>query len=139
MANDSPMQRKAVTLCLLLSSLLLVSCHRVLVIYFTNNTAHDVTVVSLDTRLAEHPVAVPNGRTVQAQVPYKLKIRHTGGTWSYDPLPVPETFDKRVRPNTYREDFQIEKDGSICVVLPGGNEPVAVFPPQPPGYPLRPK
>jgi hypothetical protein len=106
-----------------------------------NNAGQSLTVVSMDTELKETAYPSVSNQTVRIKVPYKLRIECGGEVWNYNlpPAPLPDTFRKRVRGNRYLEKFQIEKDGTIYARLPDSQGPATRLPPQPVGYPLRPK
>lgn len=95
----------------------------------------------MDTELKETVYTVGSKQTVRIKVPYKLRIQRGGDIWNYDlpPTPLPAGFRKRIRGNWYLEKFQIEKDGTIHVLFPHAQGPVANPPSQPAGYPVRPK
>ena len=128
-------------LLLLSLSLLLTSCHPGYEVEVTNNSGQNLVVLSLDTELKATSYPVGSSQTVRVEVWYKLQVQHSGETWSYDmpPRPLPKSYAKRIGVNRYLHRYQIEKDGSIYVLLPDSQGPVANHPSQPVGYPVRPK
>jgi len=122
-------------------SLLLTSCHPGTKVEIVNNTGHTLIVVSLDTELKESTYSVGSSQTVQIKVPYKLRIQNDGEIWNYDlpPTPLPKEFRESVGKNWFLEKYQIEKGGSLYVLLPGTQGPTGDLSKQPAGYPVRPK
>lgn len=121
-------------------SLLLCGCHYILQVQLFNNTGQNVTIVSFDARTNASTDFVRAGDNVGLGIPSKLEIANrTHGTWHYDLKRVPMEFHKQVGWNRHLLRFQIQEDGAIYVLSPGTSGPVTNFPPQPIGYPLRPK
>jgi hypothetical protein len=121
--------------------LLLTSCYPGYEAEVANNSQQNLVVVSLDTEMKATSHPVERDRTVRVEVWYKLQVQHGGGTWNYDwpARPLPKNYGKKIGVNRYLHRFQIEKDGSIYVLLPGSQGPIANPPSQPAGYPVRPK
>jgi hypothetical protein len=134
------MRIKKALLLLSLSSLL-TSCHPGTKVEIVNNTGQNLTVVSLDTVLKETLYPVASNQTVRIKVPYKLQVRLAGEIWNYDfpSTPLPQRFRERIGGNWYLEEYQLEKDGSLYVLLPGTQAPTSDLPQQPTGYPIRPR
>ena len=122
-------------------SLLLTSCHPGTQLEVVNNAGQNLTVVSIDTELKETAYTVGSNQTIRITVPYKLRVLRNGEIWNYDlpPTPLLKSFRKSVAGNWYLEKFQIEHDGTINVLLPDSQGPATDLPPQPAGYPVRPK
>lgn len=125
---------------LLLSALALTSCHPGIVVDWFDNTGERILIDVLtgkgDVRRLEP------GAKIAGPLPGSVGviIKHGHGTWKYEaPPPVPARFVRRKNFMVSVITFQVERDGSIYVVHPGTRRPVASFPVQPPGYPLRPK
>jgi hypothetical protein len=121
--------------------LLVAGCYPGTLEEVVNHTGKTLTVISMDTELKETAYLVENNQTARINVPFKLRVKCDGETWDYDlpPTRLPQNFRKKVRGNWYLEKFQIEKDGTINCLFPESQGPVANLPPQPAGYPVRPK
>ncbi len=124
-------------------ALLLTGCHSVLEIEMVNNTGQDLAIDSFDTQMKRTSYSLRAGETARINVWYKLQILHGGETWDYHgppvPPPLPKNFRKRIGVNRFLEKYQIGKDGAIYVLLPDSQRPTSDLPPQPSGYPVRPK
>jgi hypothetical protein len=119
---------------------LMTSCHPVTVVDLVNNTGLPLRVISIDTELGEKSYSVEAGETARMAVPFKLRVEHGAVRWDYH-LPaaaLPETFRKRIGLNRYVVKYQIQSDGTLCLISPDSEGPADSLPEQPPGYPIRP-
>jgi hypothetical protein len=127
------------TYMLLLSMLLVTSCHPGVVVDWLNNSGQDLVVVTINARSEETTYAIKKNRVLRTGIPVKLRIEHNTGSWHYEPPTVPERFWRSKNAMVSVISLQIEKDGSIYVLQPGTRGPVTNFPAQPVGYPLHEK
>src|SRR5881409_4307761 len=91
----APMKKRLTTI-LVLSSLLLTSCHPGVKVEIINNTGQDIAIVSINPNLKEHLYRARNGQTVAIEVPLKVRIEYKAGSWNYVLKPVGEPFRKKV-------------------------------------------
>ena len=135
------MKKQYTPLVLVLLAVLLTSCHPGYEVEVTNNSGKDLIVLSLDGDLKATSYPIGSDQAVRVEVWYKLQVQHSGGIWNYDmpAKPLPKNYGKRIGVNRYLHRYQIEKDGTINVLLPDSQAPVANPPSQPDGYPVRPK
>ena len=119
---------------------LLTSCQHTLVLYLLNNTEHDISATSYDTVGESQKYFIKRGYSHEMASPAKLLLKFDRGIWEYTNFP---RLDKRYVesggfwPDKYR--FQVEKDGAIYILLPETKMITTNLPPQPHGFPIRPK
>jgi len=66
-------------------------------------------------------------------------IRYFGGEWQYELARYTKAYEYS-RPMGLRvQSAQIESDGSVYLLLPKSQQPAKDLPPQPDGFPLKPK
>ena len=120
-------------------ALLFDACSRGLIVDVWNNTGQQLTIT------ATYPPGFSKPRLLEIDQRRRfrhadhLKIETKKGTWDFEFQRLPIEYHKTFGFNNLHLTAQIQPDGALYLLLPGSKAPVAEFPPQPPGYPLRPK
>jgi hypothetical protein len=127
------------TYSLLLSLLLMTSCHPGVIIDLFNNSRHELVVTTINQRSEETTCKVKQNRVVRIGIAAKVRVDSPSGSWHYEFVVAPEEFWRRHNSMVSVINVQIEKDGKIYVLSPDTREVVTNFPPQPSGFPLVPK
>jgi hypothetical protein len=106
---------------------------------FYNNSGQELSIV------AQYPgtnvvMIVKDGGSIQFYSPY-IEVHHKADTWHYETKPMVSRFHeyRRGSGNEILVNLQIQPDGTIYVMAPNASGIVTDFPPQPTGFPLKPK
>ena len=121
--------------------LLLPSCTRTIVIQIFNATSGALEVVSYEKSGAERHYQIGPNQSGRVQVSRQLTVRRERVSWNYDLKPIPKTtnFFASVALGPLVVKLQVEGDGTLYVLPPAATNVMRGFPPQPDGYPIRPK
>lgn len=122
---------------------LLTSCTRAIVFQIFNNSESVLEIVSYDSNQSEKHYTIGKNQFERVRFSNRLTIKHGTNVWDYEVKLVPKT-------TTYMksESFgplvikvQVENDGGVYVLHPESDvaATTANMPPQPTGYPMRPK
>jgi hypothetical protein len=130
---------KKILLSALLLCLTVVSCSRGFIFKAFNNSGQDLVIVSYDGKLVPHEFHVASAASVDVQFPTQLRIKHPNGEWKYDLARTDNRYHYTRAGGLRVQDIQIEADGAIYLLLPKTKQAAKQFPPQPDGYPIRPK
>ncbi len=84
-------------------------------------------------------LALTNGQYIQKQNILFHSIKFSTNEWAYNFLAVPREFVSSPSISSRLTRYQIEKDGSLYLLMPSDIAPVVNFSRQPKGYPLKPK
>ncbi len=130
---------KKILLLALALGLTVVSCSRGFVVKAFNNSGEDLVIVSYDGERVPHEFSVAARASVDVQFSNQLSINHTKGEWKYDLVRTDQRYHYNRAGGLRVQDIQIDTDGAIYLLLPKTKKTVKQFPPQPDGYPIRPK
>jgi hypothetical protein len=130
---------KKILLSALALCLMVVSCSRGFIFKAFNNSGQDLVIVSYDGKLVPHEFRVAVGESVDVQFPTKLTIKHSNGEWEYDLVRTDKRYHYTRTGGLRVQDIQIEADGAIYLLPPKTKQAGRQFPPQPDGFPIRPK
>ena len=133
--------KKSILRFFLMFPLFLTSCQSDIVFRLFNNTGGDIIVVSYDLQMNGTKYVIQREGSADILRPDSLEIRASGKIWKYDWTVVRfrREFANGRRFGLMDERFQIQGDGSIYVLARATNAIVSKPPPQPEGFPLRPR
>ena len=135
---DVAMKKSSLSYILATAVLLVSGCHYILKDLLYNNSGQDLLLTTF--RRETNSVVLKSGQIGELRGTVKLEVRRSdGGIWEYKRVSVPFEFHKLFGINRHLVEEQIQEDGAIFLLSPGTSAPVTNFPPQPPGYPIRPK
>jgi hypothetical protein len=121
----------------------LTSCTRAFVLEVFNDTGMELELVSADTAHNEKHYTIEPNKSERIQIPSVLTVKHGSGVWTYILRPLPTRQAQGYMTSEHLgpliEKFQIEPDGSIYILLGDTKAIVKAFPPQPSGYPVKPR
>jgi hypothetical protein len=116
----------------------LTSCQKPLRLLLFNGTAEEAIVEVNGRGRSSGSYKLPPSKSVELPRLGQLAVRLGTNTWEYpDFETLPVGLVER-RWNKDRLKVQLQDNGSILVLAASTTSPVTNFPPQPPGFPLRP-
>lgn len=127
--------------CLFFCIPLLTSCTRTIILQVFNNTGENIAVTSYELHHKEKRYSVDKAESQRVQVSNHLTITQGRNMWDYDVKSVPKTktFMTSEHFGALVVKLQVEQNGVIYLLPPTAEAVMTNFPPQPAGYPLRPR
>jgi hypothetical protein len=136
--NGIALMKLAVVVSAASGALLFTSCTLAQYVGFQNNTGSDAVLEVVRNGLTnKHRLA--RGHYVELPNIELSSISISTNKWTYDAVPIPRDYVGSRSLSSRLIRYQIEKDGSLYLLMPSDTPPAPRFVYQPRGFPLKPK